>query len=499
MKLKVYLPLLLVIAALALALRAEAGPGSILSTIHRFGGTWAVPPDGAAPFGDLLVDATGSLYGTTAGGGAPTSNCPYGCGTVFKLSRDGAGGWIETVLHSFGEGTDGMFPFSDLMMDASGALYGTTTGGGANRFGNYECREGCGTVYMIAPDGAGGWTETVIYNFAGGADGAVPYGGLIADAAGALYGTTHYGGNFEACPGYGCGTVFKLTPGAGGWTKSILHTFSGGADGADPRSGLIFDETGALYGTTIVGGSSATCSGCGTVFKLAPDGLGGWTKTTLHHFGGADGTYPNAGLIADAAGALYGTTEHTDVYGAGAIYRLSPGGGGGWTFSVLHTFSGGADGAFPLSRLAIDAAGVLYGTTYGGGTFEVCGTPGYDDYGCGTVFKLTPDGSGGWTHSIVHAFTGEADGNNPRAGLIADASGMLYGTTARGGTSPNAGTVFRFPMATAFSGSIGQGSCRGQSVSPLVQQYGSLAAAAASLGYPSTKALQDAIAAYCGG
>lgn len=444
MKTKVYLPLLLVIAALALALRAEAGPGSILSTIHRFGGTWAVPPDGAAPFGDLLVDATGSLYGTTAGGGAPTSNCPYGCGTVFKLSRDGAGGWIETVLHSFGEGTDGMFPFSDLMMDASGALYGTTTGGGANRFGNYECREGCGTVYMIAPDGAGGWTETVIYNFAGGADGAVPYGGLIADAAGALYGTTHYGGNFEACPGYGCGTVFKLTPGAGGWTKSILHTFSGGADGADPRSGLIFDETGALYGTTLAGGSSATCSGCGTVFKLAPDGLGGWAKTTLHHF---DGT----------------------------------------------------DGAFPLSSLAIDVAGVLYGTTYGGGTFEVCGTPGYDDYGCGTVFKLTPDGSGGWSHSIVHAFTGEAGGNNPRAGLVADASGMLYGTTSRGGTSPNAGTVFRFPMATAFSGSIGQGSCRGQSVSPLVQQYGSLAAAAASLGYPSTKALQDAIAAYCGG
>jgi uncharacterized repeat protein (TIGR03803 family) len=341
-------------------------------------------------------------------------------------------------------------------------------------------------------------TLTTLYTFGGGTDGAFPEAGLIADASGALYGTTGIGGT--PCASHvSCGTVFKLTPpGATGgpWTETVLNSFTG-VDGWAPGAGLIADASGALYGTTRLGGFGSggpgggfgTC--CGTVFKLTPPGVTGgpWTETVLHAFGG-DGTTPEAGLIADASGALYGTTAQDGVF------KLTPPGatGGPWTETVLYSFIGGGDGAAPVAGLIADASGALYGTTQAGG-----GTGCAGGLGCGTVFKLTPPTTTGgtWTESVLYSFTGGTDGANPVAGLIADTSGALYGTTEGGGSG--GGTVFKLTLPATFAGVPGQANCHGQSISFLANTYGGIAAAATALGYASVKDLQDAVTNYCAG
>src|ERR1035441_332430 len=212
--------------------------------------------------------------------------------------------------------------------------------------------------------------EKVLHNFNNnGTDGTNPRAGLIFDAAGNLYGTTENGGT------NGVGTVFELTPTAGGgWTETVLYSFCSQAnctDGYQPWAGLIFDAAGNLYGTTVYGGTAdTTCSYCGTVFELTPNGSGGWTETVLHSFGdGTDGFYPSAGLIFDAAGNLYGTTAMGGTYDYpwdGTVFELTPAAGGGWTEKVLYSFGGGTDGYWPEAGLIFDAAGNLYGTTYSG-------------------------------------------------------------------------------------------------------------------------------------
>jgi len=229
--------------------------------------------------------------------------------------------------------------------------------------------------------------------------------------------------------------VFELTPAAGGgWTERVLYSF--GADGIWPTAGLVFDAAGNLYGTTSFGGTV----GWGTVFELTPAGGGGWTEQVLHNFlGYSDGETPYAGLIIDAVGNLYGTTSSGGTYGVGMVFELMPTAGGHWTEQVLHTFNF-TDGGAPYAGLIFDVAGNLYGTAGGGGT-----------YGDGTVFELTPTAGGGWTEKVVHSFGNGTDGIFPRADLIVDAVGNLYGTTNYGGTN-NYGTVFEVtpPVAEQF-------------------------------------------------
>jgi uncharacterized repeat protein (TIGR03803 family) len=289
--------------------------------------------------------------------------------------------------------------------------------------------------------------EKVLYDFKG-TDGAKPGASLIFDAAGNLYGTTSIGGSYgTGCGGQGCGTVFKLVPGANGkWTETVLHSFTGGSDGSQPFNSLIFDVAGNLYGTTSDGGAYGTgCGGyggygCGTVFQLTRSANGKWTEKVLHSFGnGKDGADP-AGLAFDAHGNLYGTTIGGGAYGgAGTVFQLAPGAHGKWTEKVLHSFSyENYDGYSPWAGVIFDTAGNLYGTTSAGGTNSTdCNSD-----GCGTVFQLTPGAKGKWKEKLLHSFGFGKDGFLPYAGLIIDAAGNLYGTTYYGGAR-NLGTVFR--------------------------------------------------------
>jgi uncharacterized repeat protein (TIGR03803 family) len=378
----------------------------------------------------VIFDAAGNLYGTTSTGGA------YGSGTVFELTPTAGGTWSEKVLYSFkNDGTDGINPKAGVIFDAAGNLYGTTSHGSPSHQG---------TVFELTPAVGGTWTEKVLHSFINdGMDGGIPEAGpLIFDAAGNLYGTTFTGG------AYGSGTVFELTPAAGGtWTEKVLYSFNpfNGADGAAPYDGLIFDAAGNLYGTTEVGGTGG-CGGysCGTVFELTPAAGGTWTEKVLYRFqGGADGAYPyDAGVIFDAAGNLYGTTYAGGTSGAGTVFELTRAAGGTWTEKVLYRFQGGADGAVPVGGLIFDATGNLYGTACQGGAGG-CG-----GYGCGSVFELTPAAGGTWTENVLHSFSDTPDGAGPEGGLVLDSAGNLYGTTDGGGPS-GFGTVFEFIEGTS--------------------------------------------------
>jgi uncharacterized repeat protein (TIGR03803 family) len=332
------------------------------------------------------------------------------------------------VLHRFTGKPDGAFPFAGLMLDAAGNLYGTTIFGGS--------QFNAGTVFKLAPNSNGGWTESVLYSFTASADGGSPYADLIVDGAGNLYGTTSGGGS-------GYGTVFKLTPNSNGkWTESVLYSFSGGVDGNLPSAGLIFDTAGNLYGTTLLGGSAQCRYGCGVVFKLTPNSNGKWTESVL--FSGADGNRPSGGVIFDAVGNLYGASSYGGASGDGTVFKLTPKSGGGWTESVLHSFTGGADGSLPTASLILDA-GNLYGTTFYGGNIN----RGCTGQACGVVFKLIPNSDGSWTEQVLHKFENNPAAN-PNGVLIFDAAGNLYGTTLFG-APVNGGVVFT--MAPKSDGS----------------------------------------------
>jgi uncharacterized repeat protein (TIGR03803 family) len=386
--------------------------------------------DGAASLGGLLMDSSGNVYGTTEQGG--NTGCGAGCGTVFKVAPDGT----ETVLYSFcsqANCADGAEPEAGLIMDGAGNLYGTTLAGGNS--GCSLTTNTCGTVFKLAPDG----TETTLYSFcsqAGCADGANPHAGLVMDGAGNLYGTTEVGGANQGCvqvgASNGCGTVFEVTSGG---TESVLYSFcsqASCADGSYPTGGLILDSSGNLYSTTSTGGTATFCQGgCGTVFEIAPGG----TETVLYSFcssgdcsGGAE---PNSGVIMDSAGNLYGTAnDHASV-----AYKLAPDG----TETVLHTFTGGSDGIGTSTGLMMDGSGNLYGTTEFGGN-----TSCRKQVGCGTVYKLAPDG----TETQIYVFKSGKGGRNPVSGVIADSQGNLYGTDINGGlTKYGTGVVFKINIA----------------------------------------------------
>jgi uncharacterized repeat protein (TIGR03803 family) len=422
-----------IILALGLALSsrmalAQATPPPPVTNLYSFTGG----ADGGLPMAGVILDRSGALFGTSGIGGA------WGSGTVFRLTPPAPGSqvWTKTELHSFGASGDGRAPTAGLIADHHGALYGTTYNGGSSNGG---------VAFKLAPPAPGSqvWTETILHSFSGGGDGARPNAGLIADRDGVLYGTTTEGGASNL------GTVFRLMPppsGSHAWTESVLYSFRGGTDGAAPYAELIADQNGVLYGTTSVGGNNRSCSAdCGTVFKLTPPAPGSqvWTETVLHRFrGSSDGVEPFSSLIADQAGTLYGTTTYGGTAGYGIVFKLTPPAPGGkaWNETILHTFLGpSSDGKNPTYRLIADRNGVLYGTTNIGGSNGNC------DGGCGTLFKLTPPAPGSqvWTETVLYDFTGNGDAIYPVGGLIADANGFLYGASYYGGP-PGWGSVFAF-------------------------------------------------------
>jgi uncharacterized repeat protein (TIGR03803 family) len=389
--------------------------------------------DGAQPEGPLIMDAAGNLYGTTGSGGKYISG---GGGVVFKLTPNQNGtGWNQTILYTFcaqSHCTDGSVPNS-LIMDIAGNLYGTTAYGGSTAS---DYGMGAGTVFKLVPT-TGGWTHTVLYNFASRlyvVDGQVPLGTLIMDSAGSLYGTTFLGGrNYE-------GAVFRLTPNQDGtaWTETVLNSFcsqyNGNAclDGQTPRAGLVMDEAGNLFGTTTSGGTSNQ----GVVFRLTPNlnPAAPWAETVIHSFDSrsGDGAEPEAGLIIDQAGNLYGTNLDT-------VFQLRPNADHtAWTHTVLYRFCpqspSCSDGTWPRAPVIMDAGGNLYGTTYHGGSSNQ-----------GVVFALSLS-SGGWTESVLYSFCAHPsciDGGNPSGGFVMDNAGTLYGTTDSGGTGMSPyGVVF---------------------------------------------------------
>jgi uncharacterized repeat protein (TIGR03803 family) len=298
--------------------------GTVFELMPQKNGKWkenilhsfvSSPTDGWEPDASLVLDPSGDLYGTTQFGGA------YGdyYGIVFTLMPGANGLWSEKVLHSFDwNGTDGYNPLANLIFDSSGNLYGTTQSGGTTTNG---------TVFEMRPGKNGSWTEKVLYNFMGVSDGSLSDAGLVLDADGSLYSTTVAGGDPHCTYGGGCGTVFKLTPDAKGkWTFTTIHIFQE-KDGAFPGGGVIFDGAGNLYGATTWGGAGGCESGgCGTVFKLTPGAGGKWTEKVLHSFNdnGVDGWEPDGGLIVDVAGNLYGTTYSGGAYGYGAVFEITP-------------------------------------------------------------------------------------------------------------------------------------------------------------------------------
>ena len=392
----------------------SAAGASQFKVLHAFNGA-----DGQQLRGGLVFDEGGNLYGTTAAGGI--GSCwvygGYGCGTVFKLVHELDGSWTETSLYSFTGGADGANPWSTLVFDPAGNLYGTTMFGGSY---------GYGAVYKLTHNPDNSWTQSVVYSFTGGADGNQPYS-LAFDTAGTLYGTTWYGGV------HGYGTVYKLTPNSdGSWTQYVIHSFTGGKGGAYPEReiGLTFDATGKLYGTTTFGGPY----GYGVVYRLTLGLDGVWRERVLHAFKANPGKWPDGRLSFDANGSLYGTTSNAGGDGgpgnpAGIVFKLTADSDDKWTFSILYSFKGGNDGYDPALGAMFDAASNLYGSTYGGGA-----------YNAGTVFKLSPGSGGKWKETRLHTFTGSADGANPD-GFVVDAAGNFYGVTAYGGAY-GGGTVY---------------------------------------------------------
>jgi uncharacterized repeat protein (TIGR03803 family) len=431
---------LAIMSLLELSTRSQALGAISESVLWSFGNGL----DGAVP-DHVIVEAGGNLFGVTQKGGA------NGGGTVFELSppSSNGGNWTESVLWSFGNDTDGSQP-QGLVMDSNGNIFGGTSGGGT--FGG-------GTVFELTPPSTSGgsWTESILWSFGNSTDGNGPDAGVIIDGSGNLYGTTNSGGI------NGKGTVFALTPPStvgGAWTESVLWNFADGSDGAFPQVGVIIDQNGNLFGTTHRGGINDTGGDPGgTAFQLTPPASvgGNWTESILWNFGnGSDSKDPASGLAMDNSGNLYGTAFLGGTFGLGTIYTLKPPStsGGAWSESILHSFGKGNDAMHPSTQLILDAGGNLYGVTFNGGIY------GPATHGYGTAFKLKAPATsrGKWTESILWNFGIGDDGTGPATrSLTRDANGNLFGATEFGGafgSSNSGGTVFEITSTPPFTPTV---------------------------------------------
>ncbi len=421
--------------AILMIVAATQVEAQTFTVLHQFTGG----ADGSSPYGGLSLDRSGNILGTATYGANQSCADSYGvgCGTLFKLTRSGSG-WLFSPLYAFQGGNDGANPAANLTIARDGTVYGTTNGGGGgNCTDSTFSTHGCGTVFRMRPmpnrctSVLCAWNETVLYRFTGGADGNNLLGQLAVDAAGNVYGTTAEGG------AYGGGEAFQLAPAGSSWTKSAIHTFGSASDGLNPTGGLTLGPDGDLYGNTIYS-ADGLCSftSCGTLYQLTPSGSG-WSENILYVFHcGSDGCGPQPALIFDPAGNYYGTSmgepnavfqmspsnggwnfsavhdfdfgglqslfgslamdaagnlygasyygnSSNCVYGCGTVFKLTPS-QGGWTYTLLYQFTGGADGGHPYGGVVVDADGNVYGTTTDGGANNC------EYSGCGTLWKITP-------------------------------------------------------------------------------------------------------------
>jgi uncharacterized repeat protein (TIGR03803 family) len=347
----------------------HADSGWILNALYVFPSRGN---DGGEP-GAVTIGPNGTLYAANGSGGNLGGECgTVGCGTVINLRPSPTAcatsicPWKLTLLYGFSSsGNDGQLPspVNNVIFDHAGNLYGTTQFGGAG---------GNGTVYKLTPAN-GGWTETIVHSFSGGNDGAVPYTGVIIDQAGNFYGTTAFGGAANS------GTVYEISPSGSGSTEKVLYSFQNGNDGNQPWGNLVLDSSGNLYGTASLGGAGNG----GTVFELIPSG-GGWTFNLIYALQGTGGFGPTAGLVMDTSGNLYGTTVGDGAYEDGSVYKLTRS-GGSWIYTDLHDFTGGSDGGQAWGPVSLDSNGDIYGAAKFGGAYQ-CSSGAK----CGVVFEITP-------------------------------------------------------------------------------------------------------------
>jgi uncharacterized repeat protein (TIGR03803 family) len=395
---------------LASSALASAATATTFTQIYKFNAA-----TGENSFGKLVQDKNGLFYGTAYFFG------PGGHGVVFRLSppAEGKTKWTYDVLYSFADGADGAGPNGGLLLDKSGALYGTASQGGAND---------SGVIFALTPPGKGqtDWTETVLYNFTT-AEGS-PNGNLLRDSDGNIYGTCYSGAA-------GPGAVFRLSPPEApqtGWSETVLHAFTGGSDGSAP-SGRLAGDGNALYGTTHFGGASDI----GTLYQMTPPqfGNGPWSETILHSFSGSDGSTPNGGVVKKG-NRLYGVAYYGGAKGYGLVYEamLPKPGHSQAHVTTIHDFAG-LDGHGPWAGMTLGKNGMLYGSTVEGGDVG--------KNGWGAVFSLTPPATkgGSWTEQVLHSFDDKGDGNSPGE-LLLDQNGTLYGATEYG-TKDNTGTLFQ--------------------------------------------------------
>jgi hypothetical protein len=406
--------------------------------------------DGATPAGGVVFDKQGNLYGATQQGGGSNCSPMAACGTVYQLAPPAKQGdpWTETVLHVFRgkQYNDGEFPSGGVIADVAGNIYGTTAYGGTGDCVLLGIKGGCGTVFELSPPQAKGgkWTYAILYSFPTAKQGYVPWGDLVFDSVGNLYGATYFGGGKgTTCDAFYkyCGAIFELSPPqtkGGAWTEQVLHSFAGGTDGANPTGGLVLNNAGAIFGTTSAGGST-DCQGpgCGTAFELEPPAKtdGTWRENILHVFtGGDDGAGPNGGLVFGSKGALYGTAGGGGTQGLGIVFQLNTKPSGRWVESVLHDFTDNAHGRGPGGPVVFNSTGDLYGTAFAG------------PYSRGVMFRLSESGGGDWAFSDIYGFSGPPDGSYPSAPPTFDKNRNLYSTTEGGGTGQvcqgGCGTVY---------------------------------------------------------
>jgi uncharacterized repeat protein (TIGR03803 family) len=370
--------------------------------------------DGWGSPAELIGDQAGNLYGMTlyGGNGQCTGSTFSGCGTIFELSPDGKGGWTKTILYNFKGQKDGQWPISRLLMDSSGNLFGTTAGAGLG----HGCPPTCGSAFELTKNSDGTWSFTVLHAFNGGMNGGQPVGGLTTDSAGNLYGTAELGGKNNV------GTLFQLSFSNGTWTFKRLHSFSG-PDGAFPNGSLAVGPDANFYGTAVTGG----VYGGGVLYRLSKDHAGKWIVKGLHSFGSSkddSGLETEPGDIAmDMKGNIYGISKDGPKSTYAYAYRISF---GTWKRKNIHQFSrANGDGDRQVNYLTLDSLGNVFGAT---------------GDAPGKVYRLSEQ-NGKWGEDILHLFEGPPDGMYPGSGLFLDATGNLWGMTNIGGSN-NDGTIF---------------------------------------------------------